>query len=280
MSAKAAASIASLIAAACRQIDAAETPPPLAELAAAAGLSPWHFHRQFKALTGVTPKAYASAQRTRRVQDALAAGHSVTDAVFDAGFNATSRFYAGADATLGMAPLRFRAGGVGETIRFGIGQCSLGALLVAATQSGICRIELGDAADALLQRLQDVFPRAELVGGDAEFEDWMARVVGLIDAPGIGASLPLDIRGSAFQQRVWQALRAIPPGDTATYADIAERIGSPAAVRAVANACGANPLAVAIPCHRVVRTDGSLGGYRWGLARKQALLDREALQAG
>ncbi|GHD68007.1 methylated-DNA--[protein]-cysteine S-methyltransferase [Jeongeupia chitinilytica] len=280
MSANVSSAIETLIAAACRQIDAAETPPPLAELAAVAGLSPWHFHRQFKALTGVTPKAYAAAQRTRRVQAALAAGRSVTDAVFDAGFNATSRFYAGAEATLGMAPQRFRAGGSGEEIRFGIGQCSLGALLVAATGAGICRIELGDDADTLLQRLQDVFPKATLIGGDAEFEGWMARVVGLIDAPEIGASLPLDIRGSAFQQRVWQALRAIPPGDTATYAEIAERIGQPAAVRAVANACGTNPLAVAIPCHRVVRSDGGLGGYRWGLARKEALLDREALQAG
>ncbi|WP_432723445.1 methylated-DNA--[protein]-cysteine S-methyltransferase [Jeongeupia wiesaeckerbachi] len=274
------ATIETRIAAACRQIDAAETPPALAELAAAAGLSPWHFHRQFKAITGVTPKAYAAAQRTRRVQDALAAGSSVTEAVFNAGFNASSRFYAAASATLGMAPQRFKAGGAGEAIRFGIGQCSLGALLVAATGTGICRIELGDDADALLQRLQDVFPKATLIGGDTEFEDWMARVVGLIDAPEIGASLPLDIRGSAFQQRVWQALRAIPPGDTATYADIAERIGSPQSVRAVANACGANPLAVAIPCHRVVRTDGGLGGYAWGLARKLALLDREALQAG
>ncbi|WP_200915772.1 bifunctional DNA-binding transcriptional regulator/O6-methylguanine-DNA methyltransferase Ada [Jeongeupia sp. HS-3] len=273
------ASIETRIAAACRQIDAAETPPPLAELAAAAGLSPWHFHRQFKAVTGVTPKAYAAAQRTRRVQEALAAGSSVTEAVFNAGFNATSRFYAGSDATLGMAPQRFRSGGAGEAIRFGIGQCSLGALLVAATATGICRIELGDDAGTLLQRLQDLFPKASLIGGDAEFEDWMARVVGLIDAPGIGASLPLDIRGSAFQQRVWQALRAIPPGSTASYADIAERIGQPKAVRAVANACGANPLAVAIPCHRVVRTDGGLGGYRWGIARKEALLEREAEQA-
>ena len=268
---------AARIAAACRRIEGATEPPSLAELATQVGLSTFHFHRLFKAATGLTPKQYADAHRAGRVRDALSrADAKVTDAIFDAGFNATGRFYEQAGAVLGMTPRQYRAGGVDARIAFAIAQTSLGALLVARSARGVCAISLGDDPDALLRELQDRFPRAELVGGDAGFERLVAQVVGLIAQPGIGHDLPLDVRGTAFQQRVWQALRRIPPGQTASYADIAARIGSPKAVRAVAQACAANTLAVAIPCHRVVRSDGALSGYRWGVARKRALLEREA----
>ena len=267
---------AARIAAACRRIEGATEPPSLAELAAQAGLSTFHFHRLFKAATGLTPKQYADAHRAGRVRDALSrADAKVIDAIFDAGFNATGRFYEQAGAVLGMTPTQYRAGGVDVRIEFAIGESSLGAILVARSARGVCAISLGDDPDALLRELQDRFPRAELVGGDAGFERLLAQVVGLIAHPGIGHDLPLDVRGTAFQQRVWQALRRIPPGQTASYADIAARIGSPKAVRAVAQACAANTLAVAIPCHRVVRSDGALSGYRWGVARKRALLERE-----
>lgn len=263
------------VARACRLIAGAETPLGLETLARAAGLSPFHFHRVFKRITGVTSKAYADGVRAGRLSAGLTGAGSVTEALYDAGYNAPSRFYAEAGARLGMTPRAYRKGGAGTAIRFAVGQCSLGAILVAATGRGICAILLGDDPEALLRDLQDRFPRAELTGGDAGFEGWVAQVVGLVEAPGRGLDLPLDIGGTAFQQRVWDALRTIPPGRTATYAEVAAAIGRPEAVRAVAMACGANALAVAIPCHRVVRTDGSLSGYRWGIARKAALLARE-----
>lgn len=267
---------AALVAQACRCIEAAEQPPSLDDLAKRAGLSPFHFHRVFKALTGLTPKAYADAQRARAVRTTLARGtSSVTEAIFDAGFTANSRFYEHADAMLGMKPTQYRAGGVDARIEFAIGESSLGAILVARSQRGVCAISLGDDADVLLRELQDRFPHAELIGGDADFERLVAQVVGLIEAPNIGTDLPLDVRGTAFQQRVWQALRQIPPGETASYAQVAAHIGAPKSVRAVAQACAANTLAVAIPCHRVVRSDGALSGYRWGVDRKRALLLRE-----
>lgn len=267
---------AARVAQACRRIEAAESPPSLEDLARQAGLSPFHFHRVFKAATGLTPKAYAIAHRARAVRATLAhAGSSVTAAIFDAGFNANSRFYAHADAMLGMKPTQYRAGGIDARIEFAIGESSLGAILVARSQRGVCAISLGDDADALLRELQDRFPRAELLGGDAAFEALVAQVVGMVEQPNIGIDLPLDVRGTAFQQRVWQALRQIPPGQTASYAEIAQRIGSPRSVRAVAGACAANTLAVAIPCHRVVRSDGALSGYRWGVERKRELLSRE-----
>jgi len=268
---------ADLVAALCRRIEAAATPPTLAELAEQAGLSPHHLHRVFKAATGLTPKAYAAAQRSRRVQAELGRGSSVTEAIYAAGFNSGGRFYDPANDTLGMTPSAWRAGGAATEIRFAVGQCSLGAILVAATARGVCAILLGDDADALARDLQDRFPRARLIGGDAAFEQWVATVVGFVEAPALGLNLPLDVRGTAFQQRVWQALREIPAGSTASYAEIARRIGAPKSVRAVAQACGANRLAVAIPCHRVVRHDGALSGYRWGVERKRALLEREAL---
>lgn len=270
---------AARVAAACRTIAAAERPPSLAALAAAAGLSPGYFHRLFKAETGLTPRAYAAAHRAGRVRNQLAEGASVTEAIYGAGYGSNGRFYAEATGLLGMTPGRYRAGGTDETLRFAIAQSSLGAILVASSDTGVAAILLGDDPDALARDLQDRFPRARLVGGDAAYEALVATVVGFVEAPGTGLTLPLDIRGTAFQQRVWQALRAIPAGRTASYTEIAARIGAPNAVRAVAGACAANALAVAIPCHRVVRNDGGLSGYRWGVARKRALLDREAQQA-
>jgi len=261
---------------ACERIASAEEAPSLAELAAGAGLSPFHFHRLFKKVTGVTPKAYAAQVQARRAAEGLTTAATVTEAVYDAGFNSSSRFYETATARLGMTPTMVRRGGQGVAIRFAVGETSLGAVLVAASDKGVCAIMLGDDADALVRDLQDRFPRAELIGGDVSFERTVAAVVGLVEAPGHGHDLPLDIRGTAFQQQVWQALRAIPSGRTATYAEIAKAVGRPKAVRAVAQACAANPLAVAIPCHRVVRTDGDLSGYRWGVERKRKLIDREA----
>jgi AraC family transcriptional regulator of adaptative response/methylated-DNA-[protein]-cysteine methyltransferase len=263
------------VARACRLIETADVEPDLDSLAREAGMSRFHFHRVFKAHTGITPKAYFAARRAERVKRELPQAASVTDALYEAGFNSSGRFYAASKDMLGMAPSAFRAGGSGETIRFAVGACSLGAILVAATGQGICAILMSDDPDALVRDLQDRFPRAELVGGDASFEQLVARVVGFVESPGIGLDLPLDVRGTAFQQRVWQALREIPAGQTVSYAELAERVGLPAGARAVAGACAANAIAVAIPCHRVVRNDGSISGYRWGVERKQALLERD-----
>ncbi len=268
---------AAAVAGLCRLIESAESPPGLAQLARHAGWSPRHLHRIFKEVTGLTPKAYAEAHRAQRVRQGLAQGTSVTDAIYGAGFASASRFYEKTDAVLGMTPTRYRSGAAGLRIRFAVGRCSLGDILVAASARGICAILLGNDPDRLLRELQDRFPRAELRGGDAGFRRMVAQVVGFVEAPRKGLGLPLDVQGTAFQQRVWQALRRIPAGRTASYAEIARRIGAPKAVRAVAGACAANTLAVAIPCHRVVRSDGTLSGYRWGIARKQALLDRETM---
>lgn len=203
--------------------------------------------------------------------------HSVTDAIYDAGYNANSRFYEASHQLLGMTPKNYRAGGTNTIIQFAVGECSLGAILVATSERGVCAILLGDDPEALAHDLQDRFPKAELIGGDAAFEQLIAKVVGFVEMPRMGLDLPLDVRGTAFQQRVWQALQKIPAGSTMSYSEIAERIGAPKSSRAVAGACAANALAVAIPCHRVVRNDGSLSGYRWGVKRKRALLEREAL---
>jgi AraC family transcriptional regulator of adaptative response/methylated-DNA-[protein]-cysteine methyltransferase len=266
---------AAIIAAACRQIEASETLPTLNSLATSAGLSPFHFHRVFKAVTGLTPNGYALAHRSRKLRARLADGGSVTDALYDAGFNSNSRFYESADQLLGMKPTDYRAAGQNNDIRFAVGQCSLGAILVAQSERGICAILLGDDPHQLACDLQDQFRNANLIGADHEFEQLIAGVVGFVEAPATGLNLPLDIRGTAFQERVWQALREIPAGSTASYAEIAQRIGAPTSMRAVAQACGANRLAVAIPCHRVVRSDGNLSGYRWGVERKRQLLARE-----
>ncbi len=268
-----------LVAQACRRIEAADTPPTLDALAQDAGLSPYHFHRLFKSVTGLTPKGYADAHRARKLRAQLGRGSTVTEAIYDAGFNASSRFYEASDNVLGMTASRYRAGGAQTTIRFAVGECSLGSILVAQSDRGICAILMGDDPDALVRDLQDTFPKAELIGGDAGFEDLVAKVVGFVEAPSIGLDLPLDVRGTAFQERVWQALREVPPGSTTSYTEIAARIGAPKAVRAVAQACAANHIAVAIPCHRVIRRDGNTSGYRWGVERKLALLERESQSA-
>lgn len=266
---------AETVAKVCRHIEASEELPGLTELATAAALSPSHLHRIFKALTGVTPKQYAAAHRARAVRAQLSKGVAVTQAIYGAGFKSGGRFYAESDSMLGMKPTEFRSGGANTEIRFAVGECELGSILVASSARGVCAILLGDDPDALLQDLHDRFPRAMLLGADRTFERVVAKVVGLVEAPRLGLDLPLDVRGTVFQQRVWEALRAIPSGKTTSYSELAERIGAPKAARAVAAACAANPIAVAIPCHRVVRQDGALSGYRWGIERKRELLARE-----
>jgi AraC family transcriptional regulator of adaptative response/methylated-DNA-[protein]-cysteine methyltransferase len=267
---------ASLIAKACRLIERSETEPTLATLADAVALSPGYFHRLFKTTTGVTPKDYAAAHRARRVRAGLDAGRSVTETVYAAGFGSDGRFYEQTTAMLGMTPTRYRAGGANETIRFAVGISSLGALLVACSDKGVAAILLGEDPEALVRDLQDRFSRACLVGDDSAYGALVAHVVGLAEKPSVGLALPLDVRGTAFQRRVWRALQDIPLGQTASYAEIARTIGAPKAVRAVAGACAANNIALAIPCHRVVRSDGALSGYAWGIGRKKKILDKEA----
>jgi AraC family transcriptional regulator of adaptative response/methylated-DNA-[protein]-cysteine methyltransferase len=267
---------AAIVARVCRLIEESEEEPSLNELADAVGRSASYFHRLFKSATGLTPKDYASARRAAKVREGLANSNSVTEAIYDAGFNSSGRFYERATDILGMTPTQYRLGGANEDIRFAVGQSSLGAILVASSRKGVAAILLGSDPDALVRNLQDRFPNANLIGADGDYEALVARVVGLVEAPGLGIDLPLDVRGTAFQQRVWQALQEIPPGQTVSYAEIARRIGSPKAVRAVAGACAGNSLAVAIPCHRVVRNNGALSGYAWGVERKRVLLDREA----
>jgi AraC family transcriptional regulator of adaptative response/methylated-DNA-[protein]-cysteine methyltransferase len=261
---------------ACRILDAGDPAPPLDELARQVGVSPSHLHRLFRAATGITPKAYAMARRAERTRHRLESGSSVTDAVYDAGFASTGPFYAEARGRLGMKPSTFRAGGQGERVRLAVSSSSLGSVLVAATDRGICAIELGDDPERLVRTVGERFPHAELVDDDPGLVELVAAVVLLVEDPAAGADLPLDIRGTAFQERVWRTLRSIEPGSTITYAELAERVGSPSGARAVAAACAANQLAVAVPCHRVVRTDGQLAGYRWGVERKAALLRLEA----
>jgi AraC family transcriptional regulator of adaptative response/methylated-DNA-[protein]-cysteine methyltransferase len=266
---------AALVAKACRIIEESEEELPLADLAEASGRSPGYFHRVFKAATGLTPKEYAAGHRAKKVRQGLASGHTVTETIYHAGFNSSGRFYEKSTGMLGMTPSRYRSGGTDEEIRFAVGQTSLGAILVASSRKGVAAILLGDDPDELVRNLQDRFPKAHFIGADNDYEALIALVVGFIERPGTSLSLPLDVRGTAFQQRVWRALQEIPAGETVSYSEVARRIGSPGAVRAVASACAANHLAVAIPCHRVVRNDGSLSGYAWGVERKRTLLDRE-----
>jgi AraC family transcriptional regulator of adaptative response/methylated-DNA-[protein]-cysteine methyltransferase len=261
---------------ACRLIEQSGDMPSLRDLSSAVELSPSYFHRVFKAATGVTPKAYATAYRARRVREKLAESATVTEAIYEGGFGSSGRFYEKSTGMLGMTPTQFRSGGANEEIRFAVGQCSLGAIIVASSKKGVACISIGDDPEALVRGLQDQFPNARLIGGNEAYEALVAQVVGFVEAPALGLALPLDVRGTAFQQRVWQALREIPAGQTASYRDIACKLGSPQSVRAVAGACAANNIAVAIPCHRVVRSDGALSGYRWGIERKRILIDREA----
>ena len=261
---------------ACRMIEESDRIVPLVELAAGIGLSARHFHRLFKRITGLTPREYSVARRDRRLRRLLASGGTVSVAIFEAGFNANSRFYEKSSRILGMTPKTYRTGGAQSSIRFAVGECVLGAILVAQSDVGICAILMGDDPDVLARDLQDRFPKAQLLGDDAQYEQLVARVVGFVETPALGLDLPLDVRGTVFQQRVWQALCEIPAGHTASYTAIAHQIGAPKSVRAVAQACAANALAVAIPCHRVVSIDGGLSGYRWSVERKRALLNIEA----
>ena len=270
---------AALAAKACRIIEESEEEPSLEELAKAVGRSPSYFHRTFKAATGVTPKEYSAANRAAKVRHGLASGSSVTEAIYDAGFNSSGRFYEKSTDMLSMTPSQYRAGGANEEIKFAVGQTSsLGAILVASTKKGVAAILLGDDPEDLVRNLQDRFPNARLIGADRDYEALVAQVVGFVEAPRLGLNLPLDVRGTAFQERVWKVLQEVPVGATVSYAEVALRIGTPKSVRAVAAACAANKLAVAIPCHRVIRNDGSLSGYAWGVDRKRILLDREASQ--
>jgi AraC family transcriptional regulator of adaptative response/methylated-DNA-[protein]-cysteine methyltransferase len=261
---------------ACRLIETAEEEPKLDGLAEAVGLSPHHFHRIFKSMLGVTPKAYATAHRNKRMREKLARSATVTEAIYDAGFSSSGRFYATSSETLGMTPTDFKSGGKNTVIRFAVRECSLGLVLVAVSDKGVCAILFGDDPLALSRSLQKQFPQAGLVEGDAGFAELMAKVIDFIEHPQRDFDLPLDIRGTAFQHRVWDALRRIPVGSTMSYADVAKTIGAPKAVRAVARACATNRIAVAIPCHRVIGSDGSLTGYAGGIERKRALLAKEA----
>lgn len=267
---------AALVAKACRIIEQSEEEPSLENLADSVGRSPGYFHRVFKATTGLTPKDYAAADRAKKVRHGLDTGSSITEAIYDAGFNSSGRFYERSTGMFGMTPSQYRAGGTNEEIKFAVGQTSLGAILVASSTKGVASILLGDDPDALVRDLQDRFPKARLIGMDREYEALIARVCGFVENPSVGLDLPLDVRGTAFQRRVWQALQEVPVGERVSYAEVARRIGAPSATRAVAGACAANNLAVAIPCHRVVRSDGDLAGYRWGIARKRALIQKEA----
>jgi AraC family transcriptional regulator of adaptative response/methylated-DNA-[protein]-cysteine methyltransferase len=260
---------------ACRAIEESAVVLTADELAETAAMSKFHFQRVFKMITGLTVREYGLSLQAERVHEGLRSDAAVADVLYDAGFSSSGRFYEAAPSMLGMKPKDVRARGKGQTIRFAVGACSLGSILVAATQTGLCAILLGDDPELLIEDLQRRFAGAELIGADGEFESWVAQVVGFVETPRLGLDLPLDIQGTAFQRRVWQALAAIPVGSTASYIEIARAVGAPTASRAIAQACGANPLAVAIPCHRVVRSDGALSGYRWGIERKRELLRRE-----
>ncbi len=265
-----------LVARLCRVIDEADEAPSLHELARVAGLSPFHLQRRFKAATGLTPKTYAAGRRADRLRGALRSSRSVTEAVYAAGYGSAGGAHQQAKRWLGMTPTAVRAGGAGVVIRFVVERSSLGLVLVGATDRGICAVTLGDDPDALAQDLARRFPRAARQPGGPDMNALVAAVLRLVEDPAAGAAdLPLDVRGTAFQVRVWQALTKIPAGQTISYAQLAAAVGSPRGARAVAAACASNHLAVAIPCHRVVRGDGGLSGYRWGVARKRALLERE-----
>jgi len=264
------------VARACEIVASEDRAPTLTELADAVGLSPSYFHRKFKAITGVTPKQYILESRAARVREGIRQANTITDAIYDAGYASSSRFYDTASSSLGMRPGEYRRGGVGVTISYAITDSYLGWVLVATTELGICRIDIDASAEALRERLVGSFAKAQLLEGESTFQETVARVVACLEQPRLGLRLPLDVRGTAFQRRVWAALQEIPAGSTASYSEVAGWIGQPKAARAVARACAGNQIAVAVPCHRVVRSDGGLGGYRWGVARKRELLARES----
>ncbi len=261
---------------ACKLIETSENLPSLNELANRVGLSSYHFHRMFKKIVGLTPKQYALEKRLSQVRANLQTDASITDTVYNARFESSSRFYETATSSLGMKPTKYRRGGLGIKIRFAIVQSYLGYVLVAATEQGICKIDFGDSQELLEELLKKTFPNADLQTNDSGFQTLVEQVLTFLEAPNRGLSLPLDIQGTAFQRRVWAALQNIAPGTTSSYLQVATQIGSPKAVRAVAQACASNNIAVAIPCHRVIRNNGDLAGYKWGINRKQRLLEQES----
>lgn len=266
-----------LVGAICRYLDEAREPAPtLADLGRRFGLSPSHLQRTFKRIVGVSPRQYAAARRLERFRGRLQQGAPVTQALYEAGYESASSAYDQDSRRLGMAPGRYRRGGAGMQIAYTAAPCPLGRLLVAATEAGICAVKLGDSEAALEEALRAEYPAAAIRRDDARLGPWVQAILAHLRGAQPHLDLPLDVRATAFQERVWQALRAIPYGSTRSYHDIAAAIGQPAAARAVARACAANPVALLIPCHRVIREDGGLGGYRWGFERKRALLDAEA----
>jgi AraC family transcriptional regulator of adaptative response/methylated-DNA-[protein]-cysteine methyltransferase len=267
--------VAKVVTEACRKLERDERVPSVAALAKAAGFSEGRFHKLFKQATGLSPKQYALAKRVEKFRDRLKRGETVTAALYDAGFNASSRAYE-ASRRLGARPRDVKSGGAALTLKAAVGRCSLGFVGIAMSERGLCALAFGDSAKAAREAVQARFPKARLVDADGELSAAIRRVVDLVEEPTGALDLPLDIRGTAFQERVWQALRKIPAGETRSYGAIAKAIGEPTAQRAVANACGANKLAVAIPCHRVVASDGGAGGYAFGVKRKKALLAKEA----
>ncbi len=261
---------------ACRFIEGGDDgPPTLAALSAEVGLSPYHLQRTFKRLVGVTPRQYADAHRLSRLKARLRAGDQVAGALYEVGYGSSSRLYERAGGQLGMTPAAYRRGGKGWRLGYGIVDCALGRLLVAATARGICAVYLGDDDRSLEGALGAEYPAAEIARDDAGLADWMGGIAAHLEGARPHVGLPLDVQATAFQRRVWEELRRIPYGETRTYGEVARAIGRPGAARAVARACATNPVSVVVPCHRVVRGDGGLGGYRWGAARKEALIEKE-----
>jgi len=271
---------AQIIAKVCKMIEDADEIPSLDALAQSQNMSRFHFHRLFKSITGITPKAYATAHRAHKIRTELSEhDRSITEAAYQAGFNSSGQFYAKSAEILGMTPTHFKNGGHSETIYYSIGICSFGAILVARSEKGICSILIHNDDNPILADLQKRFPKATLIKDQIDFNHWLAQVIQFVETPKQNLELPLDIRGTVFQQRVWQLLQKIPLGRTASYTDIATQLGDPKAVRAVAKACAANPIALLVPCHRVIRSDGGISGYRWGVENKLALISREAAQS-
>jgi AraC family transcriptional regulator of adaptative response/methylated-DNA-[protein]-cysteine methyltransferase len=256
-------------------IEEAETVPSLDRLAREVGMTRFRFYRMFIGALGITPKAYALAHRRQRLQDALPLASRVAEAVFDAGYGSGSRVYEKPDALLGMTPAAYRRGAPGVLIRSAIARTVLGWLMVAASAKGVCMIEFGESRRSLDARLRERFPKAVFRSADTSLTGWLQQTVEYVRLPVGSLNLPLDVQGTAFQQQVWKALQKILPGETVTYSDVARQLGKPDAVRAVARAIASNRVALAVPCHRVLGSDGKLRGYRWGLERKQALIDGE-----